>query len=716
MLELDAHLEYLNHTQLEAVHSLDTPVLVLAGAGTGKTRVIISRIVHIIKSQLAWPNEILTVTFTNKAAKEIHDRIAKLIDLPQPGKWCGTFHAIAAKILKFHCELLDLNSNFTIIDTDDQLKLIKTIMIERNLAFQQFNPKFILAIISSWKDYALTPVMVTDSDTKSQESRIVAKGIYQAYQDRLRANNLVDFGDLLLHNLKIFTTHPEILWQYQNRFKYILVDEYQDTNVAQYLWLRILAKGHNNICCVGDDDQSIYGWRGAKIENILRFEKDFPGAKIVRLEQNYRSSKYILQAASALIANNANRYGKILWTNDDGGHKLYVNTFYNDLEEAKYIAYQIQQKVPITYQSSKIAVLVRAGFQTRVIEEAFLAYSIAYTVIGNMKFYERKEIKDIIGYIRLSMNRNDDLAFERIINKPRRGVGNRALQKLKDCGLQNGCSLLNAINLLNIQAKLTGQLKTNLLEFANLINKWHELFVKSEHSLVVQTIITDSKYLRLLEAEKTSIDDATNRIENISELIKALEGFASIQDFLEHISLISTSNDTDSSNLVNIMTLHAAKGLEFDLIFLPGWEEGLFPNSKTLEESGDQGLEEERRLAYVGITRAKKEVHISSATSRYMYNQWQYNLPSRFLKELPAECCISNKIITVTQVQQIQKLTNFNYKSEPTTTKLLINQKVNHPKFGQGYVVKVDGNSADIFFKDQGMKKIVTSFLTKIEC
>jgi DNA helicase-2/ATP-dependent DNA helicase PcrA len=703
LLELDTHLENLNNAQAEAVHNFDTPLLVLAGAGTGKTRVIVSKIAQIIKSGLAWPNEILAVTFTNKAAKEMHERIAKLVTLSEPGRWFGTFHAIAAKILKINCDLVGLTNNFLIIDYDDQIKLIKSLLSEQNVDPQKYPPKLLLAIINGWKDQALAPEKITNADAKFPAEQI-AKDLYKLYQNRLLSNNMVDFGDLLLHNLTIFIKHPAILEGYQNRFKYILVDEYQDTNVAQYLWLRILAQKNNNICCVGDDDQSIYGWRGAKIENILRFEKDFPGASVVKLEQNYRSTKYILQAATALISNNSNRYTKILWTSDDHGHKLVVNSFWNDLEEAKYIAYQIKQKAYTFYQPCDISTLVRAGFQTRVIEEAFIAQSIPYTVIGNMKFYERMEIKDIIAYIRLAVNHNDNLAFERIINKPKRGVGESAIAKLKQYASQNNCSLLKSVNIMLLQEPGKTQLKTNLLEFSNLVHKWHDLFASLSHTSVVETIISDINYIQMLESEKLSKDDAINRIDNINELLKALEDFETIGDFLEHISLVANNDQATTNHQVNIMTLHAAKGLEFDLVFLPGWEEGLFPNSKTLDENGNSGLEEERRLAYVGITRARKEVHISAAQSRRMYNQWQHNAPSRFIKELPADCCDFSKSAEVEQPRN-------EYVSSPSNSKFSINQKVSHQKFGEGYIVKLEGNAADVFFDGLGTKKIMLSFL-----
>lgn len=716
MIETETHLINLNDAQSLAVQKFDAPLLVLAGAGTGKTRVIVSKIAHIIKSKMAWPNEILAVTFTNKAAKEMHQRIAELTNLPNPGMYFGTFHAIAAKILKMNCEIVGLTNNFQIIDTDDQVRMIKAIMLEKGLDAKKVNPKLLLNVISGWKDQALLPAKIQRSDLSSDIEKMAFE-VYNQYQPKLKSNNLVDFGDLLLHNLEIFRASSEILASYQNRFKYILVDEYQDTNIAQYMWLRILAQQNPNICCVGDDDQSIYGWRGAKIENILRFEKDFPGAHIVKLEQNYRSTKYILQAASALIANNSGRYGKILWTGDDHGHKLKINNFWNDSEEAKYIAMQIRRKLG-EYNASNIAVLVRASFQTRVIEEEFMASGIAYAVIGNMKFYERMEVKDIIAYIRLAVNNNDDLAFERIVNKPRRGVGDVALQKLKQSALMNNCSLLSAISILAAQGELKGQIRAALENFVELVKKWNSLFKYVDHKDVIKTMIEDVRYIYMLEAEKVSKEDAENRISNVKELIEAIGEFTNIGEFLEHVSLVSDDNNSGPQSKVNIMTLHAAKGLEFDLVFLPGWEEGLFPSGRTLEENSFAGLEEERRLAYVGITRAKQECHISSAKSRRVFGQWQYNSPSRFIEELPADCCE----MSFSAANKIQEKQKFEYAQPAPATyesnvkqvgndKFHINQRINHSKFGNGIIIKLDGNFAHIHFNGIGIKKISTDFL-----
>lgn len=706
---MSAHLENLNPEQLQAIEKFDIPLLVLAGAGTGKTRVIVTKIAHIIKSGLAYPNEILAVTFTNKAAREMHLRISALTGLASPAMWFGTFHAIAAKILRINCEQIGLTSNFQIIDTDDQTRMIKAIMTEKNIDSKKLNPKLILSIISGWKDQALLPEKMQRSDIGGESER-VAFEIYKVYQPRLKANNLVDFGDLLLLNLELFKHNPEILYSYQNRFRYILVDEYQDTNVAQYMWLRILAQNNQNICCVGDDDQSIYGWRGARIENILRFEQDFPGAKVIKLEQNYRSTKHILHAASKLISNNSGRYGKVLWTQDDQGHKIRVNNFWNDSEEAKYIAMTIRHKQQ-EYSLNSMAVLVRASFQTRVIEEEFMASGISYAVIGNMKFYERMEVKDIIAYLRLTINQNDDLALERIINKPRRGVGNVALQKLKSCATEHSCSLFAAITILIARGEFKGQLGTSLDNFVELVKKWNGLFKYANHKEVVETMIEDAKYLYMLDAEKISKDDAENRISNVKELVNAIGEFDNIEQFLEHVSLATEEAGDNNQPKVSLMTLHAAKGLEFELVFLPGWEEGIFPSGRTIEENSYAGLEEERRLAYVGITRARKECHISSAKSRRVFGQWQYNAPSRFIEELPGDCC---EMSTSAVNKLAEKPTFQNSFAKPipvANSKFQINQRVEHNKFGRGIVVKLEGEFVHVYFEGMGIKKMAGSFL-----
>lgn len=627
---------HLNDKQKEAVEHIDGPLLILAGAGTGKTMALINRIVNILRSEKAYPAEILAVTFTNKAAREMQERISALVPLRL--KWLGTFHSIGAKILRINAEAANLSSNFSIIDVDDQVRLVKSISNDLNVDTKQFNPKIICSIIQQWKDLALAPDEVSNSDIKS-EYHSKALHIYKEYQRKLFSNDSVDFGDLLMLPIHLFRRNPHILAQYQTTFKYILVDEYQDTNTAQYIWLRMLAQKHQNICCVGDDDQSIYGWRGAEIGNILRFEEDFPGAKIIKLEQNYRSTSCILGAASSLISNNNMRHDKTLWTEKSSGDdKIIVRSFFNDKEEANFIAREILHRFMERLETRKVAILVRALFQTRIIEECFMRARIPYKVVGSLKFYERQEIRDIVAYIKLAVKCNDDLPFERIINKPARSVGKTTLQKIKDFANERQISLFSATEMMLQEGAFTKKTTESLTNFVSLIKKWHEEFQSSHHTDVVKNILTDSGYEALLRQEDSI--EGKGRLENSKELLKALDDFKSILDFLDHITLV-TDNDEASSNdrqdIVTIMTLHAAKGLEFNTVFLPGWEEGLFPHSKSIDESGEKGLEEERRLAYVGMTRAKKNLYISHSLTRRMYNQWIDSMPSRFLKEIPKE-------------------------------------------------------------------------------
>ena len=624
----------LNSKQQEAVDCMDGPLLILAGAGTGKTLALINRVVNILKSEKANPAEILAVTFTNKAANEMQERISRL--LPLRLKWLGTFHSIAAKILRIHSDAARLSSTFSIIDMDDQLRVAKSIMQDLNIDNKQFNPKVICSIIQRWKDLALNPEDVSKADLKT-DYHSKAQRVYKEYQEKLTANDSVDFGDLLLMNINLFRRNPEILEYYQNLFKYILVDEYQDTNTVQYIWLRMLAQKRQNICCVGDDDQSIYGWRGAEIGNILKFEEDFPGAKIIKLEQNYRSTNHILGAASSLIANNNMRHSKTLWTNTKSEEKIITKSFFNDKEEANFIAREILCRFQHNLHHTKVAVLVRALFQTRIIEECLMRSMIPYKVVGNLKFYERQEIKDIVAYIKLAIKFNDDLPLERIINRPARNIGKTTLQKMKDFAASEKISLFSAIELmLQDHSNFSKKTRMALEEFITMVKNWHEEFRTQHHVEVVKNIITQSGYEAFLKLEDSI--EGRGRLENAKELIKALEDFKTIMDFLDHITLVTDNDDgTNSQNVITIMSLHAAKGLEFDAVFLPGWEEGLFPHSKSLEESGAKGLEEERRLAYVGITRAKKNLYISHSLTRRIYNQWVDSMPSRFLKEIPKE-------------------------------------------------------------------------------
>lgn len=628
----------LNAAQKQAVEATEGPLLVLAGAGTGKTLVLINRIVHILQQNKASHSQILATTFTNKAANEMRIRIFNMHPYQLP--WLGTFHSIASKILRINAAAANLSENFSILDADDQTKLVKIIMSDLNIDSKQFNPKIVAATIQRWKDISLGPDQVTNTDLKSEFQRVSFR-VYKVYQSKLSLMDAVDFGDLLLKNIEIFRKNAAILESYQANFKYLMVDEYQDTNTAQYIWLRMLAQPRHNICCVGDDDQSIYGWRGAEVGNILRFEEDFQEAQIVKLEQNYRSTGNILKAASSLIANNNMRHGKTLWTEAKSEGKVVIKSCWNDKEEANFIANEVKLSGRVNNTTmNKNTILVRAIFQTRIIEESFINHLIPYKVIGSLKFYERQEIKDILAYIRLSVKQNDDLSFERIINKPARSIGKTSIQKIRDVANDTYISLFSAAEHILVNTNLLGNKTRNSLKaFLNLIKKWQSEFQLLNHVEMAKRIIEESGYKDMLSREETV--ESSTKLENLRELTKALEDFSNITEFLEHISLIS-DNDSRAKpeDVVNIMTLHAAKGLEFDTVFLPGWEEGLFPHPKAIDEMGQKGLEEERRLAYVGITRAKRKLYISYALSRRMYNQWNNPLPSRFLKEIPRECCL----------------------------------------------------------------------------
>lgn len=629
----------LNDVQREAVLHTEGPLLILAGAGTGKTSVIINRVGHILTERLASASEILATTFTNKASKEMRDRIFNIVPYEMP--WLGTFHSIAAKILRLHHDVVALSSTFSIIDSDDQIKLIKRIIVDLNIDPSQYNYKIIHNTIQRWKDLSLFPEQVSESDIKSDCDRIALQ-VYRSYQPKLGLMDAVDFGDILIKNIEIFRKDPNVLAYYQGKFKYIMVDEYQDTNAAQYIWLRMLVQPRNNICCVGDDDQSIYGWRGAEIGNILRFEEDFPNAKLVKLEQNYRSTKHILNVASSLISHNRIRHGKTLWTSQDSNssdQKVYIKSCWNDKQEAQFIANKIM------YSDSKdnlsqVSVLVRAMFQTRIIEECLLSNLVPYKVIGSLKFYDRLEVKDILAYVKLASKTNDDISFERIINKPARSIGKTSIQKIRVIANEKFISMYSAANLALEDPKLLGaKTRSALSGFLGMLRKWNEDFRSLSHVDVVRNIIAESGYEEMLNKDET---DAGARIDNIKELVKAIGEYGSISEFLEHIALISDNDDKAKQNqsMISIMSLHASKGLEFDTVFLPGWEEGLFPNAKTLEEVGSKGLEEERRLAYVGITRARRKLYISYTSGRRVFNQWTSPIPSRFLKELPQSSCI----------------------------------------------------------------------------
>jgi DNA helicase-2/ATP-dependent DNA helicase PcrA len=637
---LPDYLQELNPQQLDAVKHISSPLLVLAGAGTGKTKVIVSKIAYLIQNNIVQPNQILAVTFTNKAANEMLHRIMELTQIKLP--WVGTFHSISSKILRLNAEQISLNQNFTIIDADDQIKLVRDICKEKYKS-EDLDHKLIHNIIQNWKDSGLKPESIKPYDIKTKFHDI-AKNIYSLYQNSLKKMDSLDFGDIILLATEVFKMQddnsPNSI---RNKFKFIFVDEYQDTNTAQYLWLRMLANKQSVVCCVGDDDQSIYGWRGAKIGNILKFEHDFPNARVIKLEQNYRSSSDILNAASSLISNNQGRYNKVLWTDKGNSKKIQVKSCIDDRQEATSIAYKIlsitrNQDVP----KSNIAILVRASFQTRIIEDAMLANNIPYKLVGGLKFYERQEIKDISAYLKLLIKTNDDLAFLRIINKPKRGIGEAAIDKIRMRAETLGISLFDALcSLLESKGCFSAKSLSELGKFVFSIRSWQEKYENNELDLsaLVKLVVNQSEYLQMLKNEKSK--EANSRIENINEFILAMRDFVSLQEYFEHISLISEADDSQTSNkndAVNIMTLHAAKGLEFDSVFLPGWEDGLFPHQRTIDELGKQGLEEERRLAYVGITRAKKNLFISFAYNRRMYNQFIKSSPSIFLSELPQDC------------------------------------------------------------------------------
>ena len=629
-----AYLDGLNPVQREAVEALDGPVLVLAGAGTGKTRVLTTRLAHLLMTRRAAAFQILAVTFTNKAAREMRERVGHLMGIEPEGWWLGTFHALAARILRRHAELVGLKSNFTILDTDDQIRLIKQLLEAENIDSKKWPARQVLGVIERWKDRGLTPDKLGEADGGDVAGGRVV-GLYRQYQDRLRTLNACDFGDLLLHNLAIFQNHPDVLAEYHRKFKYILVDEYQDTNVAQYLWLRILSQAHKNICCVGDEDQSIYAWRGAEIGNILRFEADFPGAKVIKLEQNYRSTGHILAAASGLIANNKGRLGKTLWTQADGGEPVRVRGVWDGKEEARWIGEEIEALQRKGVPLSQIAVLVRAGFQTREFEERFNTVGLPYKVIGGARFYERQEIRDAMAYFRVVNSPDDDLAFERIVNVPKRGIGPAALQCIHVAARARGIPLTEAGWALTETDELKPKVRNTVRTLLQDFFRWRTLAATMPHTDLARMILDESGYTRMWQEDKTP--EAPGRLENLKELITAMAEFENLSGFLEHVALVMENTEAAGADQVTVMTLHGAKGLEFDMVFLPGWEEGVFPNQRALDETGIAGLEEERRLAYVGLTRARKRAFVSHAANRQLYGSWVSAIPSRFIDELPPD-------------------------------------------------------------------------------
>ncbi len=746
------YLDDLNPAQREAVEALDGPVLMLAGAGTGKTKALTTRIAHLLTTARARPNEILAVTFTNKAAREMKERVARLLGETVEGMpWLGTFHALGVKLLRRHAELVDLKSNFTILDTDDQVRLMKQLIVAANIDEKRWPARQLAGIIDGWKNRAWTPENVPTKEASAFDGRGVA--LYAAYQRRLLELNAVDFGDLLLHVVTIFQTHADVLAQYQRWFRYILVDEYQDTNVAQYLWLRLLAGGHKNICCVGDDDQSIYGWRGAEVGNILRFEKDFPGAKVIRLEQNYRSTPHILAAASGVIAANTGRLGKTLWTKAEEGEKVRLIGHWDGEEEARWIGEEVEAMQRGTRglapkSLDDMAILVRASHQMRSLEERFITLGVNYRVIGGPRFYERLEIRDAMAYFRLAVSQDDDLAFERIVNTPKRGLGDKAVQTIQRTARANGVSLVNGARIVVEHRELKGKALAELGLLVQNLDRWHaQLLAEADtHVEMAEMILDESGYTAMWQNDKTP--EAAGRLENLKELVKALEEFDNLQGFLEHIALIMDNDSEEAEEKVTIMTLHAAKGLEFPVVFLPGWEDGLFPSQRSMDESGLKGLEEERRLAYVGITRAEELCTISFAANRRVYGQWQSQLPSRFIGELPEDhvevltppglygggygaaapsAAIHDRaaradVYSSPGWKRMQTQSGSRPMAQPTEPRHMtidatalsaftVGERVFHQKFGYGEVVGIEGDKLEIAFDKAGVKKVVAGFI-----
>ncbi len=726
------YLSGLNDEQRLAVETTEGPLLVLAGAGTGKTRVLTTRFAHILLTRRAFPGQVLAVTFTNRAAREMRERIASMLQEPVEGLWLGTFHALCARMLRRHAEHVGLTSNFNIIDTDDQLRLLKQVMEAARLDTKRWAPPALMAIIQRWKDRGLTPARITaaeDADFANGH----AKQLYADYQSRLRALNVADFGDLMLHMVEILRGHPDILADYHRRFRYILVDEYQDTNTIQYLWLRLLAQRPEgqaqNICCVGDDDQSIYSWRGAEVENILRFERDFPGAKIVKLEANYRSTAPILAAAASLIANNEGRHGKTLrpGRNDSHGEAVRVVSLYDGIEEARMVGEEAEQLQRRGNKLSQMAVLVRAGFQTRAFEERFIVLGLPYRIVGGLRFYERAEIRDALAYARLIQQPADDLAFERIVNTPRRGVGNSTLQLLHETARAQEIPLLEAATRLIASGGIKGKLKESLNNLLDGLLRWREQLGRDGHVVTLETALDESGYTAMWKADKSA--EAPGRLENLKEFTRALADFESLAGFLDHVSLVMENEERAETDRISVMTMHAAKGLEFDTVFLPGWEEGLFPSQRSMDENGNKGLEEERRLAYVGITRARQRAIISFAGNRQIYGNWQSSIPSRFLDELPEtgverkgsasmqrermlQQPVFSSAFPMTAMRKPRQIESWEKPARPAqTARFGVGSRVFHEKFGPGTVKAVEDDRLDIDFDKSGSKRVLDRFV-----
>jgi len=744
------YLDALNPEQRDAVESLDGPLLVLAGAGTGKTRVLTTRIAHLLSQGRAWPSQILAVTFTNRAAREMKHRVSDLIGGVVEGMpWLGTFHAIGVKILRRHAELVDLKPSFTVLDTDDQIRLIKQLLAAENIDEKRWPARQLAAMIDGWKNRGLVPKRVPDGESFGFAN---GKGreLYAAYQQRLKDLNAADFGDLLLENLRLFQEHPDVLEKYQQRFHYMLVDEYQDSNVAQYLWLRLLAQGSGNICCVGDDDQSIYGWRGAEVDNILRFETDFPGAKVIRLERNYRSTAHILGAASGLIAHNQGRLGKTLHTDGADGDKVVVQGCWDDEEEARVIGEDIEQLQRQGHSLNEIAILVRASFQMRAFEDRFITLGLDYRVIGGPRFYERQEIRDATAYFEVTLNPANDLKFERIVNTPRRGLGEATLKALHQLARAQSVPLYQAARVMVETEELKPKPRKALADLIGAFDRWRSLIDTTRHTDLAELILDESGYTGMWQADRSQ--QAQGRLENLKELIRFMEEFDTLAGFMEHVSLVMDAATEEGTDRVSLMTLHSAKGLEFDSVFLPGWDEGLLPHQRSLDDAGRSGLEEERRLAHVGLTRARKHAKITFAQNRRTYGMWQTAVPSRFIDELPhehvevaedngmrgygpsrfdtAENLFASGFYD-TPGWQRAKANRQKGGSAPRREPLTIDgtlvaastaqgsgvdvgERIFHQKFGYGRVASIDGNKLTVDFEKAGRKKVVDSFVERV--
>ena len=723
------YLARLNPEQREAVETLDGPLLVLAGAGTGKTRVLTTRFAHILLTGRAYPSQVLAVTFTNKAAREMRERVGAILGRPAEGLWLGTFHALCARMLRRHAAQVGLSGAFTILDTDDQIRLLKQVMEADRVDTKRWTPPALMAVLQRWKDRGLTPDRITAAeDTDFAAGR--ARTLYAAYQDRLRAVNAADFGDLLLHMTELLRTQPDILAQYHRMFRYILVDEYQDTNLIQYLWLRLLAQGHRNICCVGDDDQSIYSWRGAEVENILRFEKDFPGARIIRLESNYRSTAPILAAASGLIAHNEGRLGKTLRPgrhDAQTGEKVSVVGLHDSDDEARMVGERIEALRRDGHPLAEIAVLVRAGFQTRAFEERLILIGVPYRVIGGLRFYERQEIRDAIAYMRVTMQPADDLAFERIVNVPRRGVGEAALRIMHETARTDEIPLTAAAAKLIETGAMRGKIREAVGNLLRGLSRWHAQAKQEGHVVAVAAMLEESGYTAMWQQDKSP--EAPGRLDNLKELLRAMGEFETLEGFLDHVSLVMENDEDAAGDRINLMTLHAAKGLEFDTVFLPGWEEGLFPNQRALDEGGLKSLEEERRLAYVGLTRARRRAIVSHAATRRIYANWQDSVPSRFLDELPDEHVDRAGSASLAREARIAAATRFptqfplmarrtrvveawEQTARPARTDAIpVGARVFHQKFGYGVVKAADDDKLDVAFDKAGDKRVLDRFV-----